>query len=91
MRNYRICGMKDGRMPMTMPDPADFGDSQKDAITMYHTADGEPVILRRSIALTPMPWSIQRGTSIVFFSCYRDAINHCRKRGYKVIEKGGCA
>lgn len=51
MRNYKICGMKDGRMPMTMPDPADFGDSKKDAITMYHTADGELVILRRSIAL----------------------------------------
>lgn len=76
---------------MTMPDPADFGDSKKDAVTMYYTADGEAVILSRSIALTPMPWSIQRGTSIVFFSCYRDAINHCRKRGYKVIEKGGCA
>ena len=66
MRNYKCYGTRDGRMPMTMPDPADFGDSQKDAVTMC----------------------IQRGTSTVFFSCYRDAINHCRKRGYKVTEEG---
>ena len=88
MRNYKCYGTRDGRMPMTMPDPADFGDSQKDAVTMYHTAAGEPVILRRSIALTPMPWCIHRGTSTVFFSYYRDAIEHCRKRGYKVTEEG---
>ena len=36
MRNYKCYGTRDGRMPMTMPDPADFGDSQKDAVTMYH-------------------------------------------------------
>ena len=53
----------------------------------FETA-GEPVILRRSIALTPMPWRIHRGTSTVFFSYYRDAIEHCRKRGYKVTEEG---
>lgn len=89
MRNYKFYGTRDGRMPMTMPDAADFGDSKKDAFTMYHTTDGEPVILCRNIALTPMPWCIQRGTSTVFFSCYRDAIEHCRKRGYKLIEEGG--
>lgn len=91
MRNYKFYSTRDGRMPMTMPDAADFGDSKKDAVTMYHTADGEPVILRRSIALTPMPWCVHRGTSTIFFSCYRDAINHCRKRGYKLIEEGGNA
>ena len=91
MRNYKFYSTKDGRMPMTMPDAADFGDGKKDAFTMYHTEDGEPVILRRSIALTPMPWCVQRGTSTVFFSCYRDAINHCRRRGYKLIEDGGNA
>ena len=91
MRNYKFYSTKDGRMPMTMPDASDFGDSQKDAVTMYHTSDGEPVILRRSIALTTMPWCIHRGTSTVFFSCYRDAINHCRRRGYKLIEEGGNA
>lgn len=69
MRIYKCYGTKNGRMPMKMPDPADFGDSQKDAITMFHTTDGQPVILRRSIALTPMPWCIQRGTSTVFFNC----------------------
>lgn len=74
-----------------MPDAADFGDSQKDAVAMFHTDDGRPVILRRSIALTPMPWCVQRGTSAVFFSYYRDAIEHCRKRGYKLIEEGGNA
>ena len=89
MRNYKFYSTKDGRMPMTMPDASDFGDSQKDAVTMYHTSDGEPVILRRSIALTPMPWCIHRGTSTVFFSCYRDAINHCRRCGYKLIEERG--
>ena len=89
MRNYKFYGTRDGRMPMIMPDAADFGDGKKDAFTMYHTADGEPVILRRSIALTPMPWCIQRGTSTVFFNCYRDAIEHCRKRGYKLFEEGG--
>lgn len=88
MRNYKCYGTRDGRMPITMPDPADFGDSQKDAITMFHTEDGKPVILRRSIALTPMPWCVQRGTSTVFFSYYRDAIEHCRKRGYTVTEEG---
>lgn len=88
MRNYRICGMKDGRMPMTMPDPADFGDSQKDAVTMYYTADGEPVILHRSIALTPMPWCVQKGTSSVFFCTYKEATEHCHKRGYKLVKKG---
>lgn len=87
MRIYKCYGTKNGRMPMKMPDPADFGDSKKDAITMLHTEDGKPVILRRSIALTPMPWCIQRGTSTVFFNCYRDAIEHCRKRGYKVTEE----
>lgn len=89
MRNYKFYSTRDGRMPMKMPDAADFGDSQKDAFAMYHTADGEPVILRRSIALTPMPWCIQRGTSTVFFSYYRDAVEHCRKRGYKLIKEGG--
>ena len=89
MRDYKFYSTKDGRMPMTMPDAADFGDGKKDAVTMYHTADGEPVILRRSIALTPMPWCIHRGTSTVFFSSYSDAINHCRKCGYKLIEEGG--
>ena len=89
MRDYKFYSTKDGRMPMTMPDAADFGDRKKDAFTLYHTADGEPVILRRSIALTPMPWCIQRGTSTVFFSSYSDAINHCCKRGYKLIEEGG--
>ena len=88
MKSYKFYGTRDGRVPMAMPDPADFGDNQKDAVTMYHTADGEPVILRRSIALTPMPWCIHRGTSTVFFNCYRDAIEHCYKRGYKVIEEG---
>ena len=89
MRDYKIYGTRDGRMPMTMPDAADFGDSKKDAVTMYHTANGEPVILRRSIALTPMPWRVHRGNRTVFISCYRDAVNHCRRRRYRLIEEGG--
>ena len=89
MRNYKFYSTRDGRMPMTMPDAAYLGDRKMDAFTLYQTADGEPVILRRSIALTPMPWCIQRGTSTVFFSYYRDAVEHCRKRGYKLIEEGG--
>lgn len=86
MQNYKICGMKDGRMPMRMPDPADFGDSKYDSIALYHTADGMPVVIRRSIAITPMPWCVQRGTSAVFFCTYKEAIEHCWKRGYKLVE-----
>ena len=89
MRNYKFYSAKDGRMPMTMPDPADFGDSKQDAIMLYHTADGAPVIVCRSVALTPMPWRVQCGTSTVFFCTYREATDYCRRRGYKLIEKGG--
>ena len=35
MRNYKCYGTKSGRMPMSMPDPADFGDSKKDASGGY--------------------------------------------------------
>ncbi len=89
MKNYKFYGTKDGRMPIKMPDPADFGDDQKEAIAMFCTANGAPVILRRSNALTPMPWCIHNGTSTVFFSTYKDASDHCKKRGYKLVEQGG--
>lgn len=89
MRNYKFYGTKDGRVPMKMPDPADFGDEQKECMAMFRTASGAPVLLRRSNALTPMPWCIHNGTSTVFFSTYKDAIAHCRMRGYKLVEQGG--
>lgn len=89
MRNYKFYGTTNGRVPMKMPNPADFGDNQKEAMAMYRTVDGSPVILRRSNALTPMPWCIHNGSSTVFFTTYKDAIDHCRKRGYKLVRKGG--
>lgn len=35
MRNYKFYGTTDGRVPMKMPNPADFGDNQKEAMAMY--------------------------------------------------------
>lgn len=75
---------------MTMPDPTDLGDSKYDVLALYHTADGMPVVIRRSIAITPMPWCVQRGTSAVFFCTYKEThralletrIQTCRIRRY---------
>lgn len=89
MKNYKFYGTKDGRVPMKMPDPADFGDDQKEVMAMFRSASGAPVILRRSNVLTPMPWCIHNGTSTVFFSTYKDAIEHCKKCGYKLAGKEG--
>lgn len=71
---------------MTMPDPADFGDNRKDAVTVYNIVDEEAVILHRSIALTPMPLCVQEAP----VPC-SSATTVCRKRGCKVVEEGGCA
>lgn len=89
MRNYKFYGTKNGRMPMTMPKAADFGDSKYDSVAMFYASEGVPVAVLCSVALTPMPWCVLKGTSTVFFSTYNDAISYCRRRGYKLIEKGG--
>lgn len=90
MKNYKFYGTKDGRVPMKMPDPADFGDDQKESMAMYMAVDGAPVILSRSNVLTPMPWCLFSSIcSTVFFRTYKEAQDYCKQRGYKLVRKGG--
>ncbi len=88
MKQIRVIGTAEHGIPSSMVKAEDFGDDKKDGMVVFATADGEPVILRRSAALIPMPWCVHRGVSTVFFATYKDATNYCKQRGYSPVYGG---
>ncbi len=88
MRNYSFFGTQDHSIPSGMVKAEDFGDDKNDGMVVYATAEGAPVLLRRSIAPTPMPWCVCKGVSTVFFATYKDATNYCKQRGYSPVYGG---
>ncbi len=89
MKKYRFYGMADSSIPTEMLAAEDFGDEKADGMIMCRASNGTPVLVRRSIALTPMPWSVHMGLSSVYFNAYDDTIAYCRMRGYKPVKNGG--
>lgn len=86
--NQKIFGTENNGIPVRMLEPQDFSNNKYDAIMIYRTADGKPVVVRRSMALIPMPWRVHIGTSTVCFSTRREAKKYCHNRGYTVVYGG---
>lgn len=86
--NYKIFGTEDNTSPVRMLEPQDFSNNKYDAMIIYRTANGEPVVVRRSMALLPMQWRVHTGTSTVCFNTRREAKKYCHNRGYIMVYGG---
>lgn len=78
----------------TIPDgylqPEMFSNSAYDGMHIYNDKRGGTAILLRSDRVTPMPWCLFSGIfSTVFFPTYKEAMDYCNTRGYRLVGKGG--
>lgn len=88
MKNIKIYGTEDGRISSNMVRPDDFSDRKYDGIYLYTNKQKEPVIVSRSKDAEPVRWKVATGSSSMYFTTRREALDYCQSRGYIPVTGG---
>lgn len=60
---------------------SDFSNDTYDCHIIMETLRGEPVLILKKKAGSPMNWCVMQGFSICFFTTRKEAIDFCEKHG----------
>lgn len=88
MKNIKTYGTEDGRISSNMVRPDDFSDRQYDGIYIYVNQQKEPVIVSRSKDAEPVRWKVATGSSSMYFTTLREALDYCQSREYTLVTGG---
>lgn len=88
MKNIKIYGTEDGRVSNNMLRPDDFSDRKYDTIYIYVNQQKEPVIVSRSKDAEPVRWKVATGSSSMYFTNRREALDYCQSRDYTLVTGG---
>lgn len=61
--------------------PSDFSNDTYDCHIIMETLRGEPVLILKKKADSPMNWCVVQGFSTCFFTTRKEAIDFCEKHG----------
>lgn len=61
--------------------PSDFSNDTYDCHIIMETLSGEPVLILKKKAESPMNWCVMQGFSTCFFTTRKEAIDFCERHG----------
>ena len=81
MRKIRFFGIAGG-IPMESMDADDFTDDKYIGRILMRHPGGKVAVLMESRKLTPFPWRVVYGSTVLHFETRKDALDYCHERFY---------
>lgn len=67
---------------------SDFNTRSYEGKFVLMADDGAPVIMLRSKTVSPVMWSLKKGSFQLFFRTYEEVLNYCENHHYSFVSKG---